>query len=565
MYRTRYILLFWMILLLPTWAMAEYYVINDYKVDIRVLGDKGMFEVNEIITVQFSQPRHGIFRNIPVKYLLDGKENAINVYDVKVQGFKYTKTTQGSDLIIKIGDPNVYVDGIQTYHISYKVKDAFMFMEDWTEFYWNLNSNTTETTTAKLSYTIALDKSIAMEENDYFVRTGQYGSVDTNATISYYLNTFSGSTTKPLNPREGVTVGIKLPFDYIKRPTEWELWLKKYGAFSLSGFITLIMSGIFYRLWAKYGKDYPIIQAVEFQPPASITPSEAGVIIDEKADNIDIMAMLPYWAHKGLITIERIPKSRGMDDHRLKKIANLSASAPPYEQIIFMRLFTGGNSVLVSSLENNFHQYLSSARGSLKSHVESMGVYYPISIKMQVYLTIFSILLAALGIIFALIFESLPLALGFGLSGVVGLIAAANMLKKNEYGVRLYQHINGFKMFVKSAEKDRIERMLKEDPDYFEKTLPYAMIFGYAGAWSKKFDGLLTEPPKWYVTPGGHFHGGTFMPSDFGRSFDSGIREMQSAFSSVPSSSDGGGGFGGSGGGGGFSGGGFGGGGTGSW
>ena len=31
-------------------------------------------------------------------------------------------------------------------------------------------------------------------------------------------------------------------------------------------------------------------------------------------------------------------------------------------------------------------------------------------------------------------------------------------------------------MFVKAAEKDKIERMLKDDPDYFEKTLPYAMI-----------------------------------------------------------------------------------------
>ena len=561
MYRTRYILLFWIMLLLPAWAMAEYYAISDYKVDIRINGSEGMFEVNEIITVQFTQPRRGIFRNIPVKYRIDGKENSINVYDVRVKGYKYNTSTQGSDFVIRIGDPNVYVDGMQTYHISYKVKGAFMFMDDWTEFYWNLNGNTTETTTEKLSYTIALDKSVSMGEHDYFVRTGQVGAVDTNATISYYLNTFSGSTTKPLGVREGVTVGIRLPLDYVKRPTQWELWLKEYGALGLSGFIFLIVSGIFYRLWAKYGKDYPIIKAVEFQPPKSLNPSEAGVIIDEKADNIDIMALLPYWAHKGLITIERIPKKRGKDDHKLTKVAGLSNTAAPYEQIVFQRLFESGNTVTISSLENNFHEYLKSAKDSLKQHVQNMGVYYPVSVRMQVYLTIISVAITLLGIILGVGFASLSLALGCGLSGVAGMIAAANMLKKNEYGVKLYQQVNGFKMFVQSAEKDRIERMLKDDPDYFEKTLPYAMIFGYAKEWSKKFDGLLIEPPKWYVTHGGHYYGGTFMPSDFGKAFDSGIRDMQSAFSSIPSSD--GGGF--SGGGGGFSGGGFGGGGTGSW
>jgi hypothetical protein len=86
------------------------------------------------------------------------------------------------------------------------------------------------------------------------------------------------------------------------------------------------------------------------------------------------------------------------------------------------------------------------------------------------------------------------------------------------------------------------------------------MIFGYAKQWSKKFDGLLLEPPKWYVTPVGYYGNG-FMPSEFGSSFESSIHDMQSVFTSTPSSSGGGSSFGG----GGSSGGGFGGGGGGSW
>jgi uncharacterized membrane protein YgcG len=125
----------------------------------------------------------------------------------------------------------------------------------------------------------------------------------------------------------------------------------------------------------------------------------------------------------------------------------------------------------------------------------------------------------------------------------------------------LYQETLGFKMFVKAAEKDKIERMLKDDPMYFEKTLPYAMVFGYAKSWSKKFEGLLLEPPGWYVGPGGMYHAGHFSPAAFGSSFDSSMNEIKSVFNSTPSSSGSGGGFSG----GGSVGGGFGGGGGGSW
>ena len=563
MYKIRNIVLL-LILLFPLIAKAEYYVINDYKIDIRVIGSEGVFEVNEVITVQFSEPRHGIYRFIPVIYRLDGEEASIKVYDIKVEGFKFDKYEQGSNLVVRIGDANKYVEGIQTYKISYKVKKGFLFKEDWTEFYWNLTGNETTVPTTQVSFSVQLDKSIPMEVKDYFVTTGALGAQGKDASISYYMGKFSGKTTKSLNPYEGVTVGIKLPVDYVRRPSYWEVLFEKYGSAGIGGLFFLLISGIFYRLWSKYGKDYPIVRMVEFQPPKGLTPSEAGVIIDEKADNVDILALLPYWAHQGLITIERIPKKGwgAKDDHLLTKVGTLDTNVAPYEKIIFQALFDGRKSVLTSTLENTFFEHMKSAKSSLQMHINDIGVYYPVSVKMQIYITVASVILGIVAVIMGMVFESFVLGLGLGLGAGVGMFFGAHMLKKNELGVKYYQQVLGFKMFVKSADKDRIERLLKDDPDYFEKTLPYAMIFGYAKEWSKKFDGLLLEPPKWYITPGGYYHGQAFMPSEFGQVFDSGIRDIQSAFSSVPSSS-GGGGF--SGGGGGFSGGGFGGGGTGSW
>lgn len=542
---------------------AELFSIRDYNVDIQVLGSEGIFEVHEDITVEFTEPRRGIFRNIPYRYRINGEEVDIKIYDVKVDGYKFSTYRENNNYIIKIGDKDIFLDGIQKYRISYKVKKAFIFTEEHTEFYWNVIGIGWPVSIDTVNYSVKLDQAIAMTENDFSIYTGRDGEKGKDATISYFVDQFSGHSTRRLEANEGMSLAIRLPIDYIKRPSKDEILWEKYGMGSIGGTLFLIISGLFFRTWRRYGKDYPIVRMVQYLPPAELTPAEAGVLIDEKADNVDILALLPYWAHHGHITIKRIPKDWGKDDHEITKIKDLQPNAEPYEKIIFDGLFEDGNTVLVSSLENHFYEYLQSAKSSLKSHLNNMGVYYPVSMRMQITTAIVSVLLAFAGIGLGILFQSFALGIGLGLASIVGMVFANYMLKKNERGVHLYQQVLGFKMFVKAAEKDKIERMLKEDPEYFEKTIPYAMIFGYAKQWSKKFEGLLIEPPKWYIAPHGmYYHGGTFSPTEFGASFDSGIRDIQSVFTSMPASSGGGGG---SFSGGGSSGGGFGGGGGGSW
>jgi uncharacterized membrane protein YgcG len=540
---------------------AEYFVIKDYKIDMRINGSDAVIEVFEELTVDFNEPRHGLFRFIPRQYRIDGKVVDVKIYDVDVEGFNSKTYNEGSNFVIKIGDKDLYVEGRQVYKIRYKVKKAFLLQEKHTEFYYNLVGTGWPVDIEKVKYTITLDKSLPMSEDEYHVYTGAAGSKDSSATISYYVNKFEGETTKVLYPNEGLTVAIKLPVDYVKRPTEWEVFWEKYGMGGLGGIFFTIITGLFYRTWKRYGKEYPIVKMVHFTPPKDLNPAEAGVIIDEKADNIDILSLLPYWAHNGHLLIKKIPKSWGKDDHELTKIKDLPVNAAPYEKIVFDGLFDNGDMVLVSDLKNKFHENISAAKVSLKSHISNMGIYYPVSIKMQIYSAVISFVLMVLAVVVGIVFGSFALGLGFGMSGVIGFFFSNYMLKKNELGVRLYQEVLGFKMFIKAAEKDKIERMLKDDPEYFEKTLPYAMIFGYAKSWSKKFDGLLLEPPKWYVTPGGYYGHGGFYPSEFGSSFESSINDIQSVFTSMPESSGSGGSFGG----GGSVGGGFGGGGGGSW
>jgi uncharacterized membrane protein len=131
------------------------------------------------------------------------------------------------------------------------------------------------------------------------------------------------------------------------------------------------------------------------------------------------------------------------------------------------------------------------------------------------------------------------------------------MGKRTKKGTLLYQQLAGFKEFIKSVEKDRLKEFLKQDEHYFDKVLPYAIVFDVADSWKDKLKGLDVPPPTWYSGNYTTFNTYTFM-----NSLDHSMNTMSNTFYSSPSSS---GSSGGSFGGGGSSGGGSGGGGGSSW
>ncbi|MGB4957907.1 MAG: DUF2207 domain-containing protein, partial [Saprospiraceae bacterium] len=92
MYLQRYALVF-LFLFAYLGSKAEYFVINDYKVDIHVLSKEGIFEVTETITVEFSEPRRGIFRKIPFRYKISGEEIEIKIFDTEVKDYRYKTYT----------------------------------------------------------------------------------------------------------------------------------------------------------------------------------------------------------------------------------------------------------------------------------------------------------------------------------------------------------------------------------------------------------------------------------------------------------------------------------------
>lgn len=124
-------------------------------------------------------------------------------------------------------------------------------------------------------------------------------------------------------------------------------------------------------------------------------------------------------------------------------------------------------------------------------------------------------------------------------------------------GRKIMDKIDGFKMYLGTAEKDRIYSMQEPDktPELFESFLPFALALNVENKWAEKFSDVLSgieqEPssykPGWYSGTVWSTLGAIGFASSLSNSFSSAI----SSSSTAPGSSSGGGGGGSSGGGGG--------------
>ncbi len=72
------------------------------------------------------------------------------------------------------------------------------------------------------------------------------------------------------------------------------------------------------------------------------------------------------------------------------------------------------------------------------------------------------------------------------------------LTKRTEFYDEQLNNIIGFRDFLRDAEKERLEALLAEDPQYYYNILPYANVLGVSDIWSDKFKDITVEPPAYY-------------------------------------------------------------------
>ena len=533
---------------------SQGYVINDYIITVELSKD-GYFDVNEIITVTFNEKRRGIKRNIPKKIMAEGQVQKISLTNVDVKNYEYSLIREGNDKVIRIGNKDTYISGSHTYDISYRVSNAFIYADDHVAFQYNLISDW-DTSIDKMSYTIILPDYVDLSEEDYVMMTGDSGEFNRHVSMDKVGNKITGRSLLKLDPKKNATIAIKFPKTYINKPPAPVPFYKKDKLWFLPlGFLFLIIN--FFRKSRQHNVDINSGASVQEEhfPPSEFSPAMVGAYYDYKVNTEDVIALLPYWAEKGYLKI-----MKGDEELYFKKLRNLDSDAPEYQLLVFDSLFKSDDIVILSELKEKMYMHLHKAKGLLHKELLGKNLYDDNYLKtFRSYWTLaLGIFLFASAFAVVFIFQYILTAVGLFILSIAIFVMYAKQPKKSELGIRIHNHLKGFKQFLENSPRETTQRLLNEHPKYFEHIYPYAIALGIDKTWLTRMQQYDINAPYWYGYHDTHHNNTSPSFNDFSNDFD--IPEITSVFTSAPISSTGsgssGGGFSGGGAGGGFGGGG---------
>jgi Predicted membrane protein (DUF2207) C-terminal domain/Predicted membrane protein (DUF2207) N-terminal domain len=534
---------------------------------------------------------------------------------------RWTTEALSNGVRLRIGDRDVLLaHGPHTYTIAYITRRQLYFGEGHDELYWNVTGQDWAFPIMNARAVVTAPPGAAIEDARAY--TGAQGETGQDVTAERLgEGAVAFTATRQLQPGEGLTVVVTWPEGFIARPTradQVEQTLRDNLAL-LVGYLGVLLVGLyFYLSWREVGKDPkggPIIAL--YSPPTGVSPGAMRFLEKRGYDDKAFSAAIVNLAVKGVLKIHE----QGGKRYRLEKMG-AGKDLSPGEQAIADELFSGGAGEIETDRENHAifraarrtqEKLLAHAHENI--HFVRNQKYFWIGAAITIAFAVLTFLSAAGGIanflvplmvgfygifFFALfrrfhalrvtrsiggriglsvaILAVLAHAVGFGGSVLLGgvfsnfflivpflMMIGLNLLfyhlleKPTVEGRKLLDEIDGFKLYLTVAEKERLDFHTPEvTPEIFERYLPYAMALSVENKWGAKFEAAMTKAgldaktyqPVWYAGRG--FYGSGFSSGGFAFSFGGAFTGAIAAAATPPSSGGSmGGGFAGGGGGGG--------------
>lgn len=535
------------------------YYFESYDVSINVL-ENNTLEITENISAYFNVEQHGIFRKIPTVNYVERADGSTGVTEAKIKNVSvsdnYDTYTEGNYYVVQIGDEDRTVLGPHDYSISYSYVMGRDIGEGFDELYFNIIGSEWDTYIDKVTFHVSMPKEF--DAKKLGLSTGAYGTAGTD-TIQYEVvgNEISGKVTKELEPYEALTLRFELPEGYF-----YFNMAAYYARLAAMVLIPLAVLIAVFVLWSKFGRDKKVIEVVEFYPPDHMSSLDVafwknGMITDR--DTIPLMIEL---ANEGYIKINQAEQKKligSKTDFVIERVKQTYNGHDKCKQVFFNGLFKNKTSVTSKDLQNKFYKTIEKITNMVNTAENRKLVF---DAKSQKFVVLGVLLSVASGIAACFIHsgtiggseKTIALAAGI-ITAIISLVFSFFIRRRTDKGHEYLQRIMGFKKFLETAEKERLEALVDENPEYYYDILPYAYVLGVSDKWTKNFESIALEPPQWYG-------GSAFDRMMFWHFMNSTYTSAAASMTSAPQSSSGGS-F--SGGGGGFAGGGSGGGGGGSW
>ncbi len=458
---------------------------------------------------------------------------------------------------VYFGSANRFLEqGEHEYQLVFITNRQIGFFKEHDELWWNVTGNGWMFPIEHVTATISFPFTVKRDELELNVYTGRYGSQESDAIAEV----ISGSkvrfeSTRAFAAREGMSVIAAWPKGLMAEPGPGQkiAWFARDN-----GAAIILLSGLllplawYFWAWNKVGRDPDKgVIIPRFEPPKKLSPAACRYVTDMSFNRNSFTAAVISLAVKGYLVIDEDD-----DEFTLRRTTgDTDSQLTRGEQLTLNELLPGAGSSII--MDNKNYQDFQSARKALKKELkkEYLGRLFHLN---SLYLAP-PVLMSIAAAIIAAFFAGGPAVWVTYLVLTLALHGAFNFLMRapTPAGRLVMDEIEGFKMYLDTAEQDRLDRMRSPamTPEVFETFLPYAYALGVENNWCNRFAREMPEDvrqqngyhPNWYR---GNFRGVdalNHLGDDFGSSFSSAI----SSASSPPGSSSGSGGGGSSGGGGG--------------
>ncbi len=598
-------------LMLVAWhsarALADERILS-YVSDISVHLD-GSMTVTESIRVQSEQNqiKRGIYRDFPTTYKTPNGVTKVgfDVLDVERDGHPEPYHTQSlsNGTRVYIGNKDrILPPGQYAYTIRYSTDRQLGFFAGRDELYWNVTGNGWSFPIGAVRARVTLPDGISLAKNSLEAYTGYGGQqgrdyiarVDANGAAVF-------ETTRGLKPHEGLTIVVTWPAGIIARPTRGQKvrWFLRDNAALLFGGAGGVIVLVYYLLtWMRVGRD-PEAGVIfpRYVPPKNLSPAAVRYVRRMGYDSRAFASAIIDMAVKGFLTIDEQD-----EEYTLQRTATADDSTLSRGEHQITTALFGGQDKAVLKKENH-----ASIRAALDAHKQWLrNEYHRVYFRTNGWMLIPGVALSILVLLVAGFENGAPdfffmglwlagwtftvfmllrqgqkmMAVVFAVAEVVAIVAFIGQTSTQfvalllamiilnglfyylikaptDAGRKLLDEIEGLKMYMEVAEKDRLNLLNPPDltPQHFEKLLPYALALGVDQKWSEQFSDHLARQsqdavqyqPVWYH--GSSF--GNFNTAGFASSLGSSLAGAVSSSSTAPGSSSGFGGGGSSGGGGG--------------
>lgn len=517
---------------------AKDYEYTNLDITANILED-WTINVKENFTANFFVEKHGIIRNIPLNYSVENDDFHINISDINVEWHNFVINEKKWEIWIKIWDANRTVIWKQIYPISYSVYGLIRnFSGKWyAELYRNLVWYKFDTNINKVKVELTLPKIYTWFTADDFLITTDWKTKTVDEfewTVDWSnWNKIIITYDKWLPAYQWITLAIKFPNDYFsfdhnrQASLLWHTWNYKetlklvindalkdasnwdfHFLFFLLGLLAVILIilspailliviimkffiNLFRNiLWSTEESKVEHSGIIQYSPPKWLNSAEVWILYHRYNDPKDTFSLIYKWASEWFIKIQSWDEN---SEYSLIKVKNISWNHPEYEKNLFNELFSedelvlNHSTILYKKLVNSWLQdyWIERWRFSDTKRKNSMWCVY------LLLMFIWTPILLAISDFLGIAFFIFLWCIAFFWWTKWWLMTKT--LKETEEWEKLISHILWYKQFLEVCDEKKLRTFLQQDPLYFDKTLPYAIVFWLDTELIQKISPIMEE------------------------------------------------------------------------